>query len=140
MDALKAELPNLKACVIFFSIRTTAAHHLLFEPRVLQSRNRTSFIQLETLETSLVKLINIFQECRPAKRKFVRFHDQNCAFAEVGPLVDVTSTAANVHAEAALSGENAAEMPNAGATSARSNIGERVLRLAYGSYRSSRFR
>jgi hypothetical protein len=133
MDALKLLFPRLKVCVVSF-LKNRDRFFGSFHTSGLNLRNSTSFAQSETLETSLVKFINVFYQRDPSERKLVRFLDQTYNTSDAGPLVNVTIIATRVQAEEALRGEDAP-----GDTSA-SDIGKQVLTQAYCYHRSATYR
>jgi hypothetical protein len=133
MDALRVLFPRLKVCVVSFLSQIRAS--VSFAASNLSLRNRTSFSQTETLETSLVNFINVFHQRGPGDRKLVRFLDQNnYSYSHAGPLVDVTSTAARIQAEETLRGEDTPSETGV------SDIGKQVLTQAYRYHRSAAYR
>jgi hypothetical protein len=96
--------------------------------------NSTSFAQSETLETSLVKFINVFYQWGPGERKLVRFLDQTYNTSDAGPLVNVTIIATRIQAEEALRGEDTPGDADV------SDIGRQVLTQAYRYHRPGTYR
>jgi hypothetical protein len=135
MDTVRVLFPRLKSCVVSFLLKSRLQSSVSFAASNLSLRNRTSFSQTETLETSLVKFINVFHQRGPGDRKLVRFLDQNnYSYSHAGPLVDVTSTAARIQAEETLRGEDTPSETGV------SDIGKQVLTQAYRYHRSAAYR
>lgn len=134
MSELKTHFSRLRTCVMSVFFKEGCYH--MKSPLMLQrlSRtNRTGYAQTESLQASLLKLINVFHMSGPGSRKFIRFSHEagsldQCDFC--GPLVDITKTAVTIASE-----------QNDGVISARaetdSKIGEQVLHQAYRYHRKT---
>jgi hypothetical protein len=134
MDALRVLCPRLDVCVVSFFFKNKDSRSMSFAASKLSLQNRTNYTQSETLETSLINLINMFHERGPGDCKLVRFIDQageNPSHA--GRLTNITSIATRI-AEEALLGEDAS------GENSVPDIGGKVLTQAYCYYRRAAYR
>lgn len=134
MHMLFSRLPKLRTIVVSLHIGTNRPQHTYgsFNAGILALRNQISYTEIEDLQTSLTKFIdilhtnNIVHKKGPDLRKFVRFVDQRSDdFFQFGPLVRVPNFVES----------QAPEAPGKGDAPSRAIggplVGEQVLEQAY---------
>lgn len=140
MEDLKKLFPALRSCVIcvFFRYVETPSE-LAFDVQILNRRHRTGFNQTETIGISLSRLISAFHSKGPGARKFIRFGQDASRdskdFSIYGPLVDISSVAANLPCQASHAAATDATNVQEGF-----NVEEKVLERAFSYHREGKAR
>jgi hypothetical protein len=134
---LSLRLPKLEVFVVslFLGGKTFELRSGSFAAGSLALRNQSSYKANETLETTLVRFLNVMHARGPGVRKLVRFTEQRrYIFAHAGPLVNVH----NFVAPQVQSGASATNGPDE--VDAGLSVGEQVLEQVYRYYRDATYR
>lgn len=143
MAALSLRFSNVQVFVVSLLISNNkvslASGFQSFTPATLILRNRKSWDTApETVETSLVKSINVLHESGPGSVKIVRFTDQSQDgknyFAHAGPLVRLPPFVSP------LTKTDSGGFHATGAVDRSSTVGEQVLEQAYRYHRDAAYR